>query len=131
MFLALKNLFFRPKKIFLDFLDLDSFLDFLDLKISLNPLKTLRKHLFSLQIDEKNNIFFRLYSKNDYYIIMREPYTSARDYLMTNFSHTCRGIVRKTYFSSTDYTVRSHSILFIILLSSCCNNICEYFVVSK
>ena len=51
-FLALKNLFFRPKKNFSLF----------DLKISLNPPKTLRKHLFSLQIDEKN-YFFRLYSK--------------------------------------------------------------------
>ena len=38
----------RPKKFFLHFLDL---------KISLNPLKTLRKLLFNLQIDEKNNIF--------------------------------------------------------------------------
>ena len=56
MFLALNNLFFffRPKKFYLDFLDL---------KISLNPLKTVRKHLFNLQIDEKNNIFFRLYGK--------------------------------------------------------------------
>ena len=47
-FIDLKNLFFRPK---------NPFLDFLDLKISLNPLKTLREHLFNLQIDEKNNIF--------------------------------------------------------------------------
>ena len=47
-FLALKIHFFRPRK---------NFLDLLDLKISLNILKTLRKHLFSLQIDEENNIF--------------------------------------------------------------------------
>ena len=55
-FIYLKKFFrlFKPK---------NSFLDFLDLKISLNPLKTLRNHLFSLQIDEKNNIFLRLYSK--------------------------------------------------------------------
>ena len=50
-----------------DFLDLTTdFLDFLDLKNFLNRLKvkTFKKHLFSLQIDEKNNIFnFRLYSK--------------------------------------------------------------------
>ena len=57
---------FRPKKLFFRLyrpknciLDLKAcFLDFLDLKISLNPLKTLRKLLFSHQIDEKNNIFF-------------------------------------------------------------------------
>ena len=68
---------FRLRKIFLDlkiFFDLkyfftlftlkNSFLDFLDLKISLNPLKTLRKHLFSLQIDEKNNIFLDFIAKN-------------------------------------------------------------------
>ena len=54
-FIDLKNLFFRPKKLFLDFLDL---------KISLNPLKTLRKHLFSLQINEKNNIFLNFIAKN-------------------------------------------------------------------
>ena len=67
-FLDLKKLFFklyRPKNCFLDlknffrlFRRKNSFLDFLVLKISLNPLKTLRKHLFSLQIDEKNNILF-------------------------------------------------------------------------
>ena len=33
-------------------------------KISLNLLKTLRKHLFSLQIDEKNNIFLDFIAKN-------------------------------------------------------------------
>ena len=54
-FLTLKNLFFRPK---------NPFLDFLDLKISLNPLKTLRKHLFNLQIDEKNNIVLDFIAKN-------------------------------------------------------------------
>ena len=55
-FLDLKNFFrlFRPK---------NPFLTFLDQKIPLNPLKTLKKHLFNLQSDEKNNIFFRLYSK--------------------------------------------------------------------
>ena len=53
-FFDLKN-FFRPK---------NSFLDFLEVKSFLNLLKTLKRHLFSLQIDEKNNIFnFRLYSK--------------------------------------------------------------------
>ena len=52
MFLLLKNLFFRPKN------------PFLDLKISLNPLKTLRKHLFNRQIDEKNNIFLDFIAKN-------------------------------------------------------------------
>ena len=57
-FLALKNLFFRPKNFLKLFRPKNSFLDFLDLKISLNPLQTLRKHLFSLQIDEKNNISF-------------------------------------------------------------------------
>ena len=54
-FIDLKNLFFRPENLFLDFLDP---------KISLNPLKTLRKHLFSLQIDEKNNIFLDFIAKN-------------------------------------------------------------------
>ena len=53
-FLAPTKPFFRPKKFLLDFLDL---------KISLNPLKTLRKHLFSLQIDEKN-IFLAFTAKN-------------------------------------------------------------------
>ena len=58
MFFSPKNLFFRPKKIFFRlFRPKNPFLDFFDLKISLNPLKTLRKHLFNLQIDEKNNIF--------------------------------------------------------------------------
>ena len=56
MFLVLKNLFFfrifRPKN------------QFLGLKISLNPLKTLRKHLFNLLIDEKNNIFLDFIAKN-------------------------------------------------------------------
>ena len=54
-FFALKIQFFRPKKNF--FTPRKFFLDFLDLKISLNPLKTLSKHLFTLQIDGKNNIF--------------------------------------------------------------------------
>ena len=54
-----------PAYCLFDFLDLTTdFLDFLDLKNFLNRLKTLKKHLFSLQIDEKNNIFnFRFYSK--------------------------------------------------------------------
>ena len=54
-------MFFSPKKPFFKLLRHKN--PFLDLKISLNPLKTLRKHLFNLQIDEKNNIFFRIYSK--------------------------------------------------------------------
>ena len=58
-FLDLK-LFFRPKK----FLDIRNFFILFRPKNFLNRFKTLKKHLFSLQIDEKNNIFnFRLYSK--------------------------------------------------------------------
>ena len=68
-------------------------LDFLDLKISLNPLKTLRKHLFTLQIDEKNNIFLDFIAKNcssnyksldssscDYcwYSVITNPWTEVR-----------------------------------------------------
>ena len=65
VFLALKNLFFRPKKIFFRlFRPKNPFLDFLDLKISLNPLKTLRKHHLNLQIDEKNNISLDFIAKN-------------------------------------------------------------------
>ena len=67
--------FFRHPQIFLDFIDLKTVFSpknrvfrpknsFLDLKISLNPLKTLRKHLFSLQIDEKKNIFVDFIAKN-------------------------------------------------------------------
>ena len=65
-----KNSFLDLKKFFLDlkiFFRLlrpkNPFLDFLDLEISLNPLKTLRKHLFNLQIDEKNNIFLDFIAK--------------------------------------------------------------------
>ena len=71
LFLGMLIFFYRspnknPHAYYLfDFLDLiTDFLDFLDLKNFLNRLKTLRKQLFSLLIDEKNNIFnFRLYSK--------------------------------------------------------------------
>ena len=61
-----------PAYYFFDFLDLKtSFLDFLNLKNwSFRPknffksTQNLKKHLFSIQIDKKNNIFnFRLYSK--------------------------------------------------------------------
>ena len=64
-FLAQKDLFFRPKKNFFRlFRPKNPFLDLLGLKISLNPLKTLREHLFNLQIDEKNNIFLDFIAKN-------------------------------------------------------------------
>ena len=67
-FLDLKNFFLDLKNFITLFKPKNSFLDFLDLKISLNPLKTLRKHLFSLQIDEKNN-FFSIYSKKLPYLL--------------------------------------------------------------
>ena len=79
---------YRPKKIFLDFLDL---------KISLNPLKTLRKHLFSLQIDEINNIFLDFIAKNcpNYYlhtcrrfhkILLRKLCTNVRTFSLDNLN---------------------------------------------
>ena len=48
---------------------LDFITGFLDLKNFKNRPKTLKKHLFSLQIDEKNNIFnFSIYSKKFPYL---------------------------------------------------------------
>ena len=108
--LALKNLFLDQKKIFLDLLDL---------KISLNQLKTLRKHLFSLQIDEKNNIFLNFTEKNcpNYYNAVKPKIEYAALAFIVQDSHlSVRAPGRRSRRATS--TIWSHYLPEIFLVKS-------------